>query len=454
MSRLAIRGPILHCVRDSGAATVPPGVNATESAAAPASLAPNVRLHYLPDGLLLLKDGLVESLVDADTVLQTLDRNVPVHHYPGKLIVPGLIDTHIHYVQTDIIAAYGEQLLSWLNTYTFPTEQKFADREHARDAAGFFIGELLRNGTTCAQVLGSVHEHAADEVFEAAGASNLRLIAGKVMMDRNCPDALQDTADSGYRQSRRLIERWHGRDRLCYAITPRFAPTSSPEQLALAGKLAGEFPDTYIHTHVAENRQEIDWVRKLFPDARSYLDVYAQYGLLRERSVLAHCLHLDQTDFELLASTGASITFCPTSNLFLGSGLFDLERANTMGIRVGLGTDVGGGTSFSMFRTLNEAYKVAQMRGYSLSATEALYLATLGGAASLYLDDRLGNLEPGKEADFLVLDPAATPLLARRLRNTEDIDEKLFALLMLGDDRVVSETWIMGQLRMRRPAVH
>jgi guanine deaminase len=359
--------------------------------------------------------------------------------------VPGFIDCHIHYPQTDLIASYGTQLLDWLETYTFPTESRFADSEHAAEAAGFFIDELLRNGTTTALVLGTVHPQSVDAIFTAAGRRNLRLMAGKVLMDRNCPEYLRDTPDSAYRDSKALIERWHGQDRLLYAITPRFAPTSSAEQLQRAGQLAAEHPDTFIHTHVAENRDEVDWVARLFPESRSYLDVYDRFGLLRERAVYAHCLHLDREDRRRVAQTGAAMAFCPTANLFLGSGLFDLAAARELGVRVGLGTDVGGGTSFSQLRVLSEAYKVLQLQGQTLAPLQALYLLTLGSARALYLDDKIGSFATGKEADFVVLDPAATPLLARRMKTAGDITEKLFALIMLGDDRVVAATYVLGQ---------
>ncbi|MDX1604620.1 MAG: guanine deaminase, partial [Candidatus Competibacterales bacterium] len=352
---------------------------------------------------------------------------------------------HIHYVQTDIIASHGEQLLEWLQRYTFPVERAFADPAHAAACADFFVDELLRHGTTTALVLGSVHAHSVDAVFEAAQRRRLRLIAGKVLMDRHCPEDLRDTPATGYAESRALIERWHGRDRLAYAITPRFAPTSSPAQLDQAARLAHEYPDTYIHTHLAENRAEVAWVAELFPEACSYLDVYARHGLLRERSVFAHGIHLDDDDRARMAAAGAAIAFCPTCNLFLGSGLFDLAAADAAGVRVGLGTDVGGGTTFSLLQVLNEAYTVARLQGQGLTPWRALYLATLGGARALYLDERIGSFTPGREADFLVLDPAATPLLARRTGSARSLAETLFALIMLGDDRAVAATHVLGE---------
>ena len=355
-------------------------------------------------------------------------------------------------MQTDVIGSYGRRLLDWLEEYTFPAERAFADEAHARSVAAFFIEELLRNGTTTALVVGSVHPASVDAVFEAALARDMRLIAGKALMDRNCPEYLRDTAASGYADSAALIARWHGRGRMQYAITPRFAPSSTPEQLAAAGRLAREHPDVYVHTHVAENEEEVAWARRLFPERRSYLDIYDHYGLLRRRTALAHGIWLDDADLARLAGTGAALVHCPACNLFLGSGLFDLRRATAAGVPVALGTDVGGGTTFCMLGVLHDAYKVAQLRGQSLSALDAFYLATLGAARALDLDGRIGSFATGREADFIVLDPAATPLLARRTAAARDIAEKLFLLMTLGDDRAVARTYLMGRLRYDRDA--
>lgn len=365
--------------------------------------------------------------------------------YPNALITPGFVDTHIHYPQTGMIASYGEQLLDWLETYTFPTERAFADKAHAGEVAEVFLNELLRNGTTTALVFGSVHKESVDAFFEACEKRNLRMIAGKVLMDRNAPDYLTDTAETGYADSKELIERWHGKGRLHYAVTPRFAPTSTPEQLALAGQLFKEYPDLYMHTHLSENRKEIEWVRELFPERQGYLDVYDHHGLIGARSVFAHGVHLCDEECRRLGETGSAVAFCPTSNLFLGSGLFDLEKVEGFGVRVGLGTDVGAGTSFSQLQSLNEAYKVMQLQGKKLDPFKSLYLATLGGARALYLDDRIGNLQPGKDADFVVLDYQATPLIDYRLRQARTLEEKLFALTILGDDRAVKETFAAGE---------
>ncbi|NMG63632.1 guanine deaminase [Azoarcus indigens] len=429
----AVRGEVVHFLADP----------ADAGAAA---------LAHFPDGLLLVRDGRVEAAGPAAELLPQLAAGTPVEDLRGKLILPGFVDTHVHYAQTDMIASYGEQLLAWLERYTFPTEARFADPAYAGEVAAFFCDELLRNGTTTAMAFATVHPGSVDALFGAARARRMRLIAGKVLMDRNCPDYLRDTAEQGYLDSTALIRRWHGVDRLRYAVTPRFAPTSTPEQMALAGRLYAEHPGVYLQSHVAENQGEVAWVAELYPEARSYLDVYDRYGQLGERSVYAHCIWLDDDDRDRMAATGAAASFCPTSNLFLGSGLFDLDRAHALGMRVGLGTDVGGGTSFSMLQTLGEAYKVQQLRGSSLSAERAFYLATLGGARSLYLDGEIGNFLPGKEADFVVLDPAASPLLARRTAHADSLAERLFVLMTLGDDRCVAATWVLGEPAWQRAA--
>ncbi|MGA8260386.1 MAG: guanine deaminase [Arenicellales bacterium] len=421
----AYRGSIVHALRD-------PGCGDDDA------------LEILPDGILCVSGGKVRELGPADDVLRRLPSDATVVDHTGKLIVPGFVDTHIHYPQVDVIASYGAQLLDWLNNYTFPAEARFKDEAVARGAASFFLDELLRNGTTTALVFATVHPQSVDAIFEGARARGMRLIAGKVLMDRNCPEDLRDTAESGYRDSKALIEKWHGVERLSYAITPRFAVTSSDEQLIAAGRLAAEHPGVFVQTHLAENVDEVAWVRKLFPARRSYLDVYDHFGLVRERSVYAHCIHVDDTDRRRMGEAGAAAAFCPTSNLFLGSGLYDLAAADAHRVRTGIGTDVGGGTSYNIPRTLGEAYKVLQLRGQTLTPRRAFYLATLGGAHSLYMDDTIGNFESGKEADFVVIDPHATPLTARRMSKSRDVVEKLFALTMLGDDRNIHAVYIAG----------
>ena len=427
----AYRAAILHSIAD------------------PAVVGVEQSYEYFEDGVLVVDNGQVAKVGHAADLLPTL-KGVEITEYRDALITPGFIDTHIHYPQTGMIASYGEQLLDWLNTYTFPTEQQFADKAHAADVACIFLKELLRNGTTTALVFGTVHKQSVDAFFEAAEALNLRMIAGKVLMDRNAPDYLTDTAESGYADSKELIERWHGKGRLHYAVTPRFAPTSTPEQLTLAGKLLGEYPDLYMHTHLSENRKEIEWVKALFPERKGYLDVYDHYKLIGARSVFAHGVHLCDDECKRLAETGSAVAFCPTSNLFLGSGLFDLNKLEEHGVRVGLGTDVGAGTSFSQLQSLNEAYKVMQLQGKKLDPFKSLYLATLGGANALYLDDKIGNFESGKDADFVVLDYNATPLISYRMQQAKTLDEKLFALTMLGDDRAIRETFAAGQSVHRR----
>ncbi|TVQ09213.1 MAG: guanine deaminase [Leptolyngbya sp. DLM2.Bin27] len=430
---VAIRGALLDCVGDP---FYQPAAQA---------------VRYVADGLLLVRDGQIEARgAYADLATRVGDR--PLVDHSGQLIVPGFIDTHIHYPQTGMMAAYGEQLLEWLDRYTFPTERKFADPAYARSVAELFLDELLKNGTTTALVFAAVFPASVDAFFEAAEARHLRMISGKVMMDCNAPDYLSDTAQASYDDSKALIEKWHGRGRLLYAVTPRFAGTSTETQLKLAAKLLDEFPDVYLHTHLSENVNEVAWIKSLFPQYDGYLDVYDQTGLVRERSLFAHGVQLTDAEFQRLSEAKAAISFCPTSNLFLGSGLFRLEQAKHPDhpVKLGLGTDVGAGTSFSILQTTNEAYKVAQLRGQKLSAFKALFLATLGGARALCLEDQLGSFEPGKEADFVVLDPQATPLLA--LRNAggipetlEDLEDLLFSLVILGCDRAVVATYIMGE---------
>ena len=388
----------------------------------------------------------MQEVGNAESMLPGLSDNIEFVDYADKLIIPGMIDCHVHFPQIDIIASYGEQLLDWLNKYAYPAEKKFADAEHAAEVADFFVDELLRNGTTTALVFATVHPQSVDAIFDKASSLNMRLISGKVLMDKNCPDELRDDPKSAYDDSLQLIEKWHGNGRLSYAITPRFAVTSSEKQLAEAGRLASEHADVYVHTHLAENDDEVELIARQFSWSRSYLDVYDHFGLVRERSVFAHCLHLDDQDRQSMADNGGAIAFCPTSNLFLGSGLFDLKKAAEKDIRVGLGTDVGGGTSLNVLRTASEAYKVLHLRDQSLPPFDAFYLATLGAARALYLDDKIGNFEPGKEADFVVLDSKATSITSRRLSTSDDVAEKLFALMMLGDDRCVAATYLMGEL--------
>jgi len=400
--------------------------------------------HWHEDGLLIVNDGKVHLAGDYAALSGFLPEGTPLYDYRGKLIVPGFIDTHVHYPQTDMIASPAPGLLPWLDKYTFPTERQFADPEHAGRVASFFLDELTRCGTTTAMVYCTVHPESVEAFFNESEKRNLRMVAGKVLMDRNCPDFLRDTAESGARESEQLIKKWHKRGRQLYAITPRFAPTSTEAQMELAGALAKAYPDTFLQTHVAENTDEVAWAKSLFPNARSYLDIYDHFGMLRPRSMYAHCIWLDDADRARMSETQSAISVCPTSNLFLGSGLFDFERADAQQVPLSLATDVGGGTSFSMLQTMNEAYKVARMGGAYMPALRMFYLATLGGARAMQLEGTIGSFASGAEADFVVLDPKATPLLARRTERTDSLEELLFAIALLGDDRTVSATYAAG----------
>jgi guanine deaminase len=424
---IGYRASVLHCLDD-------PGDGAAENA-----------IEYFEDGLLLVENGHVVELGAAQVLLAGRSGKIDVVDLSGELIIPGLIDCHVHFPQLDIIGSYGEQLLDWLQRYAYPAEMRLADAGIAVELAGVFADALLANGTTTAQVFATVHPHSVDAIFAAAEARNMRLIAGKVLMDRRCPAELRDDADAAYADSKALIERWHGKGRLRYAITPRFAVTSSEEQLEAAGRLAAEYPDVHVHTHLAENQDETDAVASLFPWSRSYLDVYERFGLVRERSMFAHCLHLDEEDWQLMAGRGASAAFCPSSNLFLGSGLFDLASAKRHAVATGIASDVGGGTSLNLLRTLSEAYKVLQLNDQSLHPFQALYLATLGAARALRLEQRIGNFRAGMEADFITLDARATPARARRLSGVSDVAQKLFALMFVGDERHVAATYLMGR---------
>ena len=398
-------------------------------------------LRCVEDGLLVVDEG---RIVSRSSFTEKEAKDLEVEDFSGRILVPGFIDAHVHSAQTDVIASHGDGLLDWLDRHTFPSEARFADAGHARQASEYFLDELLRNGTTTAAVFPSVHPESVEEFFKAAERRALRMVAGKVMMDRNCPEEVRDQAESSYRDSQALIRRWHGRARLGYAVTPRFAPTSSERQLELAGRLLQEHPGVLLQTHLSENEDEVRWVRELFPWARNYVEVYERYGMIRPGGLFAHCLHLDHGEWARLAAQGAAAVHCPSSNLFLGSGLFDFAAARRAGAAVALGSDVGGGTSFSMLRTMHEAHKVAQMRRLPFDALDGFYLATLGGARALGLQERIGSFEPGREADFIVLRPDATPLLARRMAQAQTIAARLFLLMSLGDERAIEATYILG----------
>ncbi|AQV93317.1 guanine deaminase [Cupriavidus necator] len=421
----AIRGRVLHFLRDP---------QFHEDA-----------YQYWDDGVLIVTNGRIAAAGDYTELAARIPADAEIVDHRGKLIVPGFIDTHVHYPQTDMIASPSPGLLHWLDTYTFPEERRFADPDYARGVAGFFTEELLRNGTTSAVVWSTVHKASAEALFAESEARNLRMVTGKVMMDRNCPEFLRDTAETGAQDSADLLSRWHNKGRLAYAITPRFAPTSTEAQLAACGELARAYPDAFIQTHVAENRDEVKWVAELFPDARSYLDVYDRYGLLRPGAMYGHAIYLDQDDRRRLADSGAAVAHCPTSNLFLGSGFYDFHQSDANRLNVTLATDVGGGTSFSMFRTMNAAHKVARMGGYYLTALRMFYLATRAAAEALGWTERVGSFSVGCEADFIVLDPKATPLITRRSNRSETLEEELFAFAMLGDDRLIDSVYVMGE---------
>jgi guanine deaminase len=407
---------------------------------------------YFDDGLMIIADGKISEVGPAEALLKKLPGDASIIDHGKRLLLPGFIDTHIHYPQTDVIASGGAQLLDWLEQYTFPEESKFADAAHAAEVSEFFLDELLRNGTTTAMVFCTVHRTSVDAFFTSASRRNLRMVAGKVLMDRNSPEYLRDTATSGERETRELIEQWHGHLRMGYAVTPRFAPTSSEAQLESAGRVVSDHPDVYIHSHLAENHAEIAWVKALYPTARSYLDVYDRHGLVRERAIYAHCIHLDDTDRSRMGQSGAAAAFCPTSNLYLGSGLFKISAADKAGLRFSIATDVGGGTTFNMLRTMSEAYKVGQLTQDRLSPLRAFYLGTLGSARCLGLDHRIGRFTPGAEADFVVLDFEATPLLARRSASSRTLPEQLLVLMTLGDDRAIESTYILGKRAHMRVA--
>ncbi len=364
--------------------------------------------------------------------------------------MPGFIDTHVHAPQIDVIASYGAELLEWLNTYTFPAEAHYAEPALARSGAVRFLDALLAHGTTSAVVFPTVHKVSAEALFEAAQQRGMRLITGKVLMDRHCPDNLRDDVDQAERDCEDLIARWHGNGRLAYAVTVRFAATSTPEQLAMAGRLCATHPGVYMQTHVAENHAEVRWIAELFPQARSYLDVYASAGLLNERAVLAHGIWLDDADRAVLRATGAQIAHSPSSNLFLGSGLFDWRAAQAAGAAVSLASDVGGGTSLSMLRTAADAYKIQAMAGQRLTAWKALHAATLGGAQALHLDSEIGSLEPGRLADVCVWDWAVGPVAQRRMEVARALHERVFAWMTLGDERNLVAAYVAGARRYER----
>jgi guanine deaminase len=402
------------------------------------------------DGGLLLEDGIIRAVGSASDLRRDYP-DVPETRYgPDRLICPGFVDAHVHYPQTAIIASWGKRLIDWLNAYTFPEEMRLEDPAYAREIATRYLDLTLSHGTTTVASYCTIHPHSADALFEAAAERNQRVVAGKTCMDRNAPDGLTDDAKRAYDESKALIERWHGKGRAGYAITPRFSPTSSADQLAALGALWTEHPDCLMQTHLSEQLDEIAWVKTLYPDARDYLDTYETHGLLGERGVYGHAIHLEQREIDRLRETGAGLVHCPTSNTFIGSGLFDMAGLTERGIRVGLATDTGGGSSFSMLPTMAAAYEIGQLRHAPLHAAQLIWLATAGSAACLHLANRVGSLAVGMEADVTVLNLQSTPAIAQRAARAEDAWEALFATIMMGDDRAIDDVWIAGRLAQTR----
>jgi guanine deaminase len=416
-------------------------------------------LRWEDDGLLVVGPGLAPDAaqrviaVGAWSALSLVYEHLPVTYWPGRLMVPGFVDLHIHYPQTDVIGSPAEGLLSWLENHTFVHESRFHDPAHATQVAEVFLDELLRHGVTTALTFATSHPASVDALMHAGQTRGIKLVAGKVLQDRHSPDGVRDETDQSLIDTEQLIQRWHGQGRLGYAITPRFAPSCSDAQMRGAAELAGRYPDVWIQSHVAENVDEVRWVQSLYPSARSYLDVYASLGLLRERAVYAHCIHLDETDRMLMRESGAVAAFSPTSNLFLGSGFFDVHSAERVGFRYGLASDVGGGTSFCPFHTMLAAYCVGRASvtggglpktGVSLPPSRLWWLHTAGAAQAMGLGGIVGNLTPGCEADFVVINPQAKPLLARRWAQAASREEALFALIVMGDDRVIEHVHVAG----------
>ena len=403
--------------------------------------------RYEEDGGLLLQGGaIVAAGAYADVEKQAGEGAKRIDHRP-YLLLPGFIDTHAHFPQMQVIASYGAELLEWLNSYTFPEEEKFLDAQHGRRIARLFLDETIRNGTTTIAAYCSVHRQSAEAFFAESHERDMLNIAGKVMMDRNAPDGVLDTPQSGYDDTKALIEEWHGKGRQHYAITPRFAITSTPRQMEMAGALAQEFPGLHIQTHLSENHAEIALTCELYPEARDYTDVYARYGLLGARTLLGHCIHLSEREADALADTGSVAVFCPTSNLFLGSGLFDYQRYRSRArpLRIAAATDVGGGTNYSMLRTMDEGYKVIALQGEKLNPFQSFWQITRGNAEALSLAGRVGTLEKDTDADIVVLDSRATPAMSLRMETATSLADELFLLQTLGDDRAVREVYVAGR---------
>nr|WP_276562456.1 guanine deaminase [Hoeflea prorocentri] len=414
---------------------------------APQGLDDSSSYSYEEDGAVLMRDGMIAASGDYAAVKTNAPEDCIESDHRPHLIMPGFIDTHIHFPQMQIVGSYASALLEWLTTYTFVEEQRFSDADHAARIASAFFDELLRHGTTTAAAYCSVHKQSADAFFTESHRRNLRMIAGKVMMDRNAPPGLLDTPQSGYDDTKAVIEEWHGKGRQMVAITPRFAITSTPGQLEMAATLMREHPDLHMQTHLSENHAEIAFAKELFPWSQDYTHVYEHYGLLGPKSLFGHCIHLEEREADIMSETGSVAVFCPTSNLFLGSGLFDLKTLDERDkpVRIAVATDIGGGTNYSMLRTIDEGYKVLQLQGQRMNPLESFYRITLGNAQALSLDDRIGSLEPGREADLVVLNARATPAMALKMDVVSKLTEELFLLQTLGDDRAIAETYVAGE---------
>ncbi|KIC43302.1 guanine deaminase [Ruegeria sp. ANG-R] len=392
----------------------------------------------------LIEDGRIAAMGLASNLSDT-HPDAGVRDYGDHLIMAGFIDPHVHYPQTAMIASWGKRLIDWLNSYTFPEEMKFGDPDYAAEIANRYLQLTTSHGTTTMCSFCTIHPESVDAFFAAAQLRGQRVVAGKTCMDRNAPEGLRDTAQTGYDQSKALLEKWHGVDRISYAITPRFSPTSTPEQLEAMGALWAEHPDCLMQTHLSEQTDEIEWVRSLFPQARDYLDTYEQFGLLGGNGLYGHAIHLETRERDRLREVDAGLIHCPTSNTFIGSGLFDMNGLIREGHRVGLATDTGGGSSFSMLRTMAAAYEIGQLRGHPLHPSQLLWLGTVGSARALRMDDRIGNITVGMEADLVVLDLASTPAIAQREAHSDDLWEAVFPTIMMGDDRAIADVWIGGQ---------
>lgn len=401
---------------------------------------------YESDAIVVMEGGKITQAGPANQILPTLG-DIPVKQYKDSLIVPGFIDCHVHYPQTEIIAAYGEQLIEWLNNYTFVAEQGFINKEHAQEVAEVFLREQMRNGVTSSTVYCTIFPQSVDAIFEAAEKYNMRIMAGKVCMDRNAPAALLDTPQRAYDESKALIQKWHGKGRAEYVITPRFIPTSTPEQMEMVSALAKENPDMLIQSHVSENVNEVAWVKELCPESKDYTDAYAKYGLMRRRAIYGHGIHLTDRELGVFNETGASVAHCPTSNFFLGSGCLNVKKLKTekRPVHVGLATDLGAGTSFSILQTMNEAYKAAQMNGAPYTSLHSFYLASRGTAESLGIADKVGTIAPGMEADLAVINLKSTPIIEYRMRYAKNLEETLFIQMTLADDRAIAATYVAGK---------